>query len=84
MSYFQGCHTCADPTAEPKTQRFQTLVALMLSSQTKDQVTSAAMGRLKEVGCTIPKLIEMPENELSELLKPVGFYKVDYFLFKCE
>lgn len=38
-----GCHTCADRNADPKTFRFQTLVALMLSSQTKDQVTSAAM-----------------------------------------
>ena len=86
-----GCHTCPDPNADPKTFRFQVLTALMLSSQTKDQVTSAAMEvnqkqqmdifnekfqRLKTRGCTIPNLIEMPEKELSELLKPVGFYKV--------
>lgn len=33
-------------------QRFQTLVALMLSSQTKDEVTFAAMQRLIAHGCT--------------------------------
>ena len=30
-----GCAALADPGAEPRVQRFQTLVALMLSSQTK-------------------------------------------------
>lgn len=30
-----GCEALADPDAEPKVQRYQTLVALMLSSQTK-------------------------------------------------
>jgi endonuclease-3 len=75
-----GCHTCADAKADPKTRRFQTLVALMLSSQTKDQVTSAAMERLKKAGCNIAKLEEIPENELAELLKPVGFYKVNIIL----
>jgi endonuclease-3 len=49
----------------------------MLSSQTKDQVTSAAMERLKEVGCTLEKLITIPEKDLCELLKPVGFYRVN-------
>uniref|UniRef100_A0A915N0R9 DNA-(apurinic or apyrimidinic site) lyase n=1 Tax=Meloidogyne javanica TaxID=6303 RepID=A0A915N0R9_MELJA len=70
-----GCHTCADKNADPKTFRFQTLVALMLSSQTKDQVTSAAMERLKTAGCSISSLLELPKEQLEELLKPVGFYK---------
>lgn len=30
-----GCHKCADPKANPLVYRFQSLVALMLSSQTK-------------------------------------------------
>lgn len=38
-----GCHMLADRAADPKTYRFQVLVALMLSSQTKDKVTAEAM-----------------------------------------
>uniref|UniRef100_A0A1I8B7G2 Endonuclease III homolog n=1 Tax=Meloidogyne hapla TaxID=6305 RepID=A0A1I8B7G2_MELHA len=70
-----GCHTCADRNADPKTFRFQTLVALMLSSQTKDQVTSAAMDRLKAAGCSISSFLEFSNEQLEDLLRPVGFYK---------
>src|SRR5690349_19630120 len=38
---------------QQKTFRYQTLLSLMLSSQTKDAVTAAAMSRLKAHGCTI-------------------------------
>ena len=34
-----GTECCADPTAEPKLFRYQTLIGLMLSSQTKDEVS---------------------------------------------
>uniref|UniRef100_A0A915D3F5 DNA-(apurinic or apyrimidinic site) lyase n=1 Tax=Ditylenchus dipsaci TaxID=166011 RepID=A0A915D3F5_9BILA len=70
-----GCHKLADSLADPKTYRFQVLVALMLSSQTRDQVTAAAMERLRFHGCTIPKIIEFPLPELAQTLCPVGFYK---------
>ncbi|XP_017022565.1 endonuclease III-like protein 1 [Drosophila kikkawai] len=70
-----GCHRCADPTADPKTQRFQNLVALMLSSQTKDQTTFEAMNRLKERTLTTITIKEMPVTELENLLHPVSFYK---------
>lgn len=33
-----GCHMCADVDADPKAKRFHILIALMLSSQTKDEV----------------------------------------------
>ncbi|XP_016963148.1 endonuclease III-like protein 1 [Drosophila biarmipes] len=70
-----GCHRCADSKADEKTQRFQNLVALMLSSQTKDQTTFEAMNRLKERTLTPIKLKEMPVTELENLLHPVSFYK---------
>jgi endonuclease-3 len=38
-----GCESLADRSASPRDQRFQTLISLMLSSQTKDTVTSAAI-----------------------------------------
>lgn len=42
-----GCEQCADKEASPANQRFQILVALMLSAQTRDEVTFAACQRLK-------------------------------------
>lgn len=70
-----GCHKLADPLASPETFRFQVLLALMLSSQTKDEVTSAAMMRLRKHGCTVDSMIEIPTSDLEKLLCPVGFYK---------
>lgn len=56
--------------------RYQTLIALMLSSQTKDQVTHAAMQRLKEHGLTIDQILETSNDDLGKLIYPVGFWKV--------
>ncbi|XP_076246709.1 nth-like DNA glycosylase 1 [Calliopsis andreniformis] len=70
-----GCHKCADPKASAKVSRFQSLVALMLSSQTKDQVTHAAMQRLNTYGCTPDVLAATPDDVLGKLIYPVGFYK---------
>lgn len=70
-----GCDECADKAAEPKVQRFQSLVSLMMSSQTKDQVNHAAMLRLREHGCTIENIINTSEQKVGELIYPVGFWK---------
>lgn len=43
-----GCERLAEDQRSPRDRRLQTLVALMLSSQTKDGVTAAAMKRLQE------------------------------------
>jgi len=43
-----GCATLADRNDTPRNQRFQTLIALMLSSQTKDTVTSVAIKGMQE------------------------------------
>lgn len=70
-----GCERCHDHDALPQIQRYQILVSLMLSSQTKDEVTSAAMTRLKQHGLTPTKLLDMPDDQLGELIKPVGFWR---------
>ncbi|XP_029408213.2 endonuclease III-like protein 1 [Bactrocera dorsalis] len=70
-----GCHKCSDNEADEKTQRFQKLVALMLSSQTKDEITYEAMQRLKSSGLTPQAIVEIETGKLEELLKPVSFYK---------
>lgn len=75
-----GCHKCADPNASDAVFRYQCLLALMLSSQTKDQVTHAAMKRLISYGCT-PSIITATSNDIIiKLIHPVGFAnkKADY------
>jgi len=71
----EGAETLADSQGPPEVARFQTLVGLMLSSQTKDPVTSAAVGRLKERGLSVAAVREMSESDLSALIYPVSFYK---------
>ncbi|XP_066140369.1 endonuclease III-like protein 1 [Euwallacea fornicatus] len=70
-----GCHKCSDETASPEVIRYQALLSLMLSSQTKDEVTHAAMLRLREHGCTVENILKMSNEELGNLIIPVGFWK---------
>lgn len=72
-----GCHKCHDDTADEKTQRYHILIALMLSSQTKDQTNFAAMKRLKEHGLTPENIVKSDVNVLEKLIYPVSFYKVN-------
>ena len=51
----------------------------MLSSQTKDQITSQAMTALKTHGLTIENVISTPEEEIAKLIHPVGFWRVSPF-----
>lgn len=43
-----GCESLAERHRSPRDRRFQTLIALMLSSQTKDTVTAVAMRGMQE------------------------------------
>lgn len=70
-----GCHKAMDEEASPQVMRYQSLLALMLSSQTKDQVTFAAMERLKARGCTVDNILQLSDEELGKLIYPVGFWK---------
>ncbi|KAK4874433.1 hypothetical protein RN001_013793 [Aquatica leii] len=70
-----GCDQCPDEAASPQDKRFQTLLSLMLSSQTKDQVTHAAMLRLREHGCSLLNILNTTDEKLGELIYPVGFWK---------
>lgn len=71
-----GCHKCHDDKADEKTQRYHILIALMLSSQTKDQTNFAAMKRLQEHGLTPENIVKSDVNVLEKLINPVSFYKV--------
>ncbi|XP_066432662.1 endonuclease III-like protein 1 [Eleutherodactylus coqui] len=70
-----GAEKCFDRSAEPQVIRYQVLLSLMLSSQTKDQVTSAAMTKLREHGLTVGSILETDEETLGKLIYPVGFWK---------
>lgn len=70
-----GCDKCSDVDTDQKTQRFHHLIALMLSSQTKDGVTYDAMKRLKKFGLTPQKMVEIDAADLEQILCPVSFYK---------
>lgn len=56
--------------------RYQVLLALMLSSQTKDQVTSAAMLRLRRRGLSVDSVLQMDDETLGQIIYPVGFWRV--------
>lgn len=66
----------------PQVKRFQVLVSLMLSSQTKDQVTSAAMQKLRAHGCTVEKILATNDETLGQLIYPVGFWRVNRQLYR--
>ncbi|CAI5734262.1 unnamed protein product [Peronospora destructor] len=75
-----GTKMCVAPGASSaKVERFQLLVAALLSSQTQDPITYAAMQRLHQLGendegLTIATVQATSETKLSEVLQPVGFY----------
>nr|OQO30737.1 hypothetical protein B0A51_01861 [Rachicladosporium sp. CCFEE 5018] len=72
-----GCEDLAEKTRSPRDQRLQTLIALMLSSQTKDPVTAAAIRSLQEGlpgGLNLESLLEVEPEVLNRLIQKVGFH----------
>ncbi|XP_071444783.1 endonuclease III-like protein 1 [Hetaerina americana] len=70
-----GCDQCSDREVTPEVRRYQILLSLMLSSQTKDTVTYPAMQRLKSHGLTIENILKTEDEVLGKLIYPVGFWK---------
>lgn len=72
-----GCESLAETTRPPRDQRLQTLVSLMLSSQTKDTVTAAAIQNLQQNlpgGLTLEGLLAVEPDVLNDLIGKVGFH----------
>lgn len=72
-----GCENLAEDHRSPRDQRLQTLVALMLSSQTKDTVTAVAMKNLQKGlsgGFNLEALLEVEPEELNRMIGSVGFH----------
>ncbi|KAG2184443.1 hypothetical protein INT43_000352 [Umbelopsis isabellina] len=78
-----GCERLGDVKADDKTFRFQTLVSLMLSSQTRDPITAAAMQNLQARlpgGLTLDSILLCNKDLLHDCIKAVGFHtrKTEY------
>ena len=61
-----------------QTQRFTTLVSLMLSSQTKDEITSAAIQNLRALfsgHLTLDAVLEAKEEDIAQAICRVGFWR---------
>ncbi|KAI6783521.1 Endonuclease III-like protein [Emericellopsis cladophorae] len=79
-----GCERLADTNASPRDQRFHTLIALMLSSQTKDTVNAVAMARLKTelppwkegepFGLNLENVLAVEPDVLNKMIWAVGFH----------
>ncbi|TLD16415.1 uncharacterized protein PgNI_01870 [Pyricularia grisea] len=79
-----GCERLASEDASPRDRRFHTLIALMLSSQTKDTVNAVAMARLKKElppfeegappGLNLENVLAVEPALLNELIWQVGFH----------
>ncbi|KAI1613158.1 endonuclease III [Exophiala viscosa] len=84
-----GCEDLFWRTAPPREKRYHTLTALMLSSQTKDTVTAAAMqrlhaelvpqvpdedGKIQQSTLTVENMIACDPKHLDSLIGKVGFH----------
>ena len=79
-----GCERLAGPGASARDRRFHTLVALMLSSQTKDTVNAEAMRRLQAempacapgapAGLNLENMLAVDPVVLNEMIGKVGFH----------
>ncbi|KAI5462466.1 DNA glycosylase [Mariannaea sp. PMI_226] len=79
-----GCERLADRSASPKDQRLHSLVALMLSSQTKDTVTAVVMRKLQTelpahkpgapVGLNLDNILAVEPAMLNQFIWAVGFH----------
>ncbi|KAG1749554.1 DNA glycosylase [Suillus lakei] len=73
-----GCDQAQHDEKDPKNRRFAVLVSLMLSSQTKDEVTDAAVKKLRAaVGGTlsVAAIISAEDSTIADAIAKVGFWR---------
>ncbi|RLV93998.1 Endonuclease III [Spathaspora sp. JA1] len=96
----QGCERMPESISpgisrlNPKVYRFQLLISLMLSSQTKDEVNYDAMQKLQTAmlekgnkdGLCIEAISTCSESDIDKLIAKVGFHnrKANYIKRTCE
>ncbi|KAJ2729710.1 alpha,alpha-trehalase nth1 [Coemansia sp. BCRC 34962] len=73
-----GCEALTEEEKDPKLKRFRSLVSLMLSAQTKDEITAEAVRGLSQRlpgGLTPKSLSEAPIDLVHECVRKVGFWQ---------
>ena len=64
------------PTVKVKETVFKSLVSVMLSAQSRDVMTARATGKLFAVADTAEAILALPEDELAQLIKDCGLYRM--------
>ena len=74
----QGLSSCIEECdkKDRKLMKFQGLVSLMLSPQTKDNITYETTKKLLEYGLTIDNILKISEKELIDIIFKVSFHNV--------
>ncbi|KZT74038.1 DNA glycosylase [Daedalea quercina L-15889] len=73
-----GCNRAQLEETIPQNQRFATLISLMLSSQTKDEVTFTAVSKLRETvggSLSVDAILKADDAAISEAICKVGFWR---------
>ncbi|KAJ2848025.1 alpha,alpha-trehalase nth1, partial [Coemansia erecta] len=73
-----GCEALTEEEKDPKLSRFRSLISLMLSAQTKDEITADAVRTLSQrlSGGLSPKsLSDAPIDMIHECIRRVGFWQ---------
>lgn len=71
---FFGSEALPQRGVPPEVFRYQVLVALMLSSQTKDETVAAAMVQLQAHGLTVESIRSTSDADLDAMICKVGFH----------
>ena len=74
----QGLSSCIETCdkSDKKLLKFQGLVSLMLSPQTKDNITYETTKKLLDYGLTIDNILKISEKELVDIIFRVSFHNV--------
>ena len=74
----QGLSSCIETCdkSDKKLLKFQGLVSLMLSPQTKDNITYETTKKLLDYGLTIDNILKISEKELVDIIFKVSFHNV--------
>ncbi|KAJ1747517.1 alpha,alpha-trehalase nth1 [Coemansia sp. RSA 1821] len=73
-----GCEALTEEEKDPKLRRFRSLISLMLSAQTKDEVTAEAVRTLSQRlpgGLTPKSLSDASLDTIHECVRRVGFWQ---------
>ncbi len=70
-----GAEFCSDPSKVSREDyKFQCLISLLLSSQTKDPITFATMAKLIEHGLTVQNILDTEEEKIRDMIYGVSFH----------